>query len=168
VKFIYKNAHIVALLVAENLWVQVLNVIIVPIWAHNCKQQTSMCSTYIIALWLDVCTTMGHVFMLYQTVIIRLLSEIMDKPTEKKKPEIKILRSKLFTNEDYKWNQQNNCSSRCVFQIRIICTILISVRSKLNLKEKIFVALSWMAKATVQVSVSITMRLKFFKNFTPQ
>jgi len=45
---------------------------------------------------------MGHVFMLYQTVIIRLLSEIMDKPTEKKKPEIKILRSKLFTNEDYK------------------------------------------------------------------
>lgn len=37
--------------------------------------------------------------------------------------------------------------------IRIIFTVLIGVRSKLNLKEKIFVALSWMAKATVQAAL---------------
>jgi len=38
--------------------------------------------------------------------------------------------------------------------IRIISTVLIGVRSKLNLKEKIFVALSWMAKATVQAALA--------------
>jgi len=50
----------------------------------------------------------------------------------------------------------------------MICTFLVGIRSKLNLKEKIFVALSWIAKATVQVSVSVTMRLTFFENFTSQ
>lgn len=35
--------------------------------------------------------------------------------------------------------------------IRILATILIGIGCKLNLKEKIFVALSWMSKATVQV-----------------
>jgi len=38
--------------------------------------------------------------------------------------------------------------------IRIISTVLVGVRSKLNLKEKIFVALSWMAKATVQAALA--------------
>ncbi|KAJ4436481.1 hypothetical protein ANN_16512 [Periplaneta americana] len=36
---------------------------------------------------------------------------------------------------------------------RIIFTVIIAVGSKLNLKEKIFVALSWMAKATVQAAL---------------
>lgn len=36
--------------------------------------------------------------------------------------------------------------------IRILVTILLGIGCKLNLKEKIFVAFSWMAKATVQVS----------------
>jgi len=37
--------------------------------------------------------------------------------------------------------------------IRILATVLVGVGSKLNLKEKIFVALSWMAKATVQAAL---------------
>lgn len=37
--------------------------------------------------------------------------------------------------------------------IRILCTIVISIGCKLNLKEKIFVSLSWMAKATVQAAL---------------
>lgn len=36
--------------------------------------------------------------------------------------------------------------------IRILVTVLVGIGCKLNLKEKVFVALSWMAKATVQVS----------------
>lgn len=35
--------------------------------------------------------------------------------------------------------------------IRIVLTILMGIGCKLNLKEKLFVALSWMSKATVQV-----------------
>lgn len=35
--------------------------------------------------------------------------------------------------------------------IRIAATVLVGIGCKLNMKEKIFVALSWMAKATVQV-----------------
>jgi hypothetical protein len=65
----------------------------------------------------------------------------------------------------YKWNQQNNCSCKCVFQVRIISTVLVGIRSNLNLKEKIFIALAWMAKATVQVSVSVTMSLAWFRKF---
>ncbi|GLV42490.1 Na[+]/H[+] hydrogen antiporter 1 [Carabus blaptoides fortunei] len=37
--------------------------------------------------------------------------------------------------------------------IRILCTILLGIGCKLNLKEKIFVSLSWMAKATVQAAL---------------
>ncbi|KAF5289025.1 hypothetical protein FQA39_LY03904 [Lamprigera yunnana] len=37
--------------------------------------------------------------------------------------------------------------------IRICATVLVGIGSKLNLKEKIFVALSWMAKATVQAAL---------------
>ncbi|XP_012275052.1 sodium/hydrogen exchanger 9B2 isoform X3 [Orussus abietinus] len=37
--------------------------------------------------------------------------------------------------------------------IRIAATILVGVGSKLNLKEKVFIALSWMAKATVQAAL---------------
>lgn len=37
--------------------------------------------------------------------------------------------------------------------IRIIATILVGIGSKLNLKEKVFIALSWMAKATVQAAL---------------
>lgn len=37
--------------------------------------------------------------------------------------------------------------------IRILATVLVGIGCKLNLKEKIFVALSWMAKATVQVRI---------------
>ncbi|KAK2587218.1 hypothetical protein KPH14_002958 [Odynerus spinipes] len=37
--------------------------------------------------------------------------------------------------------------------IRIIVTILVGIRSKLNTKEKVFIALSWMAKATVQAAL---------------
>ncbi|XP_017786127.1 PREDICTED: mitochondrial sodium/hydrogen exchanger 9B2 isoform X2 [Nicrophorus vespilloides] len=37
--------------------------------------------------------------------------------------------------------------------IRILATILVGIGCKLNLKEKIFVALSWMAKATVQAAL---------------
>lgn len=44
--------------------------------------------------------------------------------------------------------------SKFVFQIRIISTVFVAIGAKLNLKEKIFVALSWMAKATVQVKYS--------------
>ncbi|XP_033325284.1 na[+]/H[+] hydrogen antiporter 1 isoform X1 [Megalopta genalis] len=40
--------------------------------------------------------------------------------------------------------------------IRIVTTILVSIGSKLNLKEKIFVALAWMAKATVQAALAPT------------
>ena len=36
--------------------------------------------------------------------------------------------------------------------VRILVTVLLGIGCKLNLKEKIFVSLSWMAKATVQVS----------------
>jgi Kef-type K+ transport system membrane component KefB len=35
--------------------------------------------------------------------------------------------------------------------VRVLGTIVISIGSKLNLKEKIFISFSWMAKATVQV-----------------
>lgn len=35
--------------------------------------------------------------------------------------------------------------------VRILATVLVGIGCKLNLKEKVFVALSWMAKATVQV-----------------
>jgi hypothetical protein len=41
--------------------------------------------------------------------------------------------------------------SKFLLQIRIIFTIFVAIGAKLNLKEKIFVSLSWMAKATVQV-----------------
>ncbi|XP_071572382.1 sodium/hydrogen exchanger 9B2 isoform X1 [Temnothorax nylanderi] len=37
--------------------------------------------------------------------------------------------------------------------IRIGATILVGIGSKLNLKEKVFIALSWMAKATVQAAL---------------
>lgn len=37
--------------------------------------------------------------------------------------------------------------------IRIVVTILVGIRSKLNTKEKVFIALSWMAKATVQAAL---------------
>jgi len=37
--------------------------------------------------------------------------------------------------------------------IRILSTVAIAVGDKLNLKEKVFVALSWMAKATVQAAL---------------
>lgn len=40
--------------------------------------------------------------------------------------------------------------------IRILITILLGIGCKLNLKEKIFVAFSWMAKATVQVRQFVT------------
>lgn len=36
--------------------------------------------------------------------------------------------------------------------VRILVTIVIGIGCKLNMKEKVFVAFSWMAKATVQVS----------------
>lgn len=37
--------------------------------------------------------------------------------------------------------------------IRICATVIVGIGSKLNLKEKIFVALSWMSKATVQAAL---------------
>lgn len=37
--------------------------------------------------------------------------------------------------------------------IRIVATMLVGIGSKLNLKEKVFIALSWMAKATVQAAL---------------
>ncbi|KDR15092.1 sodium/hydrogen exchanger 9B2 [Zootermopsis nevadensis] len=37
--------------------------------------------------------------------------------------------------------------------IRIISTVFVAIGAKLNLKEKIFVSLSWMAKATVQAAL---------------
>jgi len=37
--------------------------------------------------------------------------------------------------------------------IRISATVLVSIGSKLNLKEKVFIALSWMSKATVQAAL---------------
>ncbi|XP_076244906.1 na[+]/H[+] hydrogen antiporter 1 isoform X2 [Calliopsis andreniformis] len=40
--------------------------------------------------------------------------------------------------------------------IRIMATVLVGIGSKLNLKEKIFIALSWMAKATVQAALAPT------------
>ncbi|XP_033192053.1 na[+]/H[+] hydrogen antiporter 1 isoform X2 [Bombus vancouverensis nearcticus] len=40
--------------------------------------------------------------------------------------------------------------------IRIMVTILVGIGSKLNLKEKVFIALSWMAKATVQAALAPT------------
>ncbi|XP_076669502.1 na[+]/H[+] hydrogen antiporter 1 isoform X2 [Andrena cerasifolii] len=40
--------------------------------------------------------------------------------------------------------------------IRIIVTVLVGIGSKLNLKEKVFIALSWMAKATVQAALGPT------------
>ncbi|KAG8224184.1 hypothetical protein J437_LFUL002306 [Ladona fulva] len=41
----------------------------------------------------------------------------------------------------------------CILIVRILATIVISIGCKLNLKEKIFVSLSWMAKATVQAAL---------------
>ncbi|KAL0105705.1 hypothetical protein PUN28_015873 [Cardiocondyla obscurior] len=38
--------------------------------------------------------------------------------------------------------------------VRIGATVLVGIGSKLNLKEKIFIALSWMAKATVQAALA--------------
>lgn len=38
--------------------------------------------------------------------------------------------------------------------IRIGVTVLVGIGSKLNLKEKVFIALSWMAKATVQAALA--------------
>ncbi|XP_011878009.1 PREDICTED: mitochondrial sodium/hydrogen exchanger 9B2 isoform X1 [Vollenhovia emeryi] len=38
--------------------------------------------------------------------------------------------------------------------IRIGATVLVGIGSKLNLKEKVFIALSWMAKATVQAALA--------------
>lgn len=40
--------------------------------------------------------------------------------------------------------------------IRVVATVLVGVGSNLNLKEKIFIALSWMAKATVQAALGPT------------
>lgn len=37
--------------------------------------------------------------------------------------------------------------------IRIAITVLVGIGSNLNLKEKVFIALSWMAKATVQAAL---------------
>ncbi|XP_014612429.1 PREDICTED: mitochondrial sodium/hydrogen exchanger 9B2-like, partial [Polistes canadensis] len=37
--------------------------------------------------------------------------------------------------------------------IRIIVTIIVGIGCKLNTKEKVFIALSWMAKATVQAAL---------------
>nr|XP_012141817.1 PREDICTED: uncharacterized protein LOC100876541 isoform X2 [Megachile rotundata] len=42
------------------------------------------------------------------------------------------------------------------FVIRIIITILVGVRSQLNLKEKVFIAIACMAKATVQAALAPT------------
>ncbi len=47
------------------------------------------------------------------------------------------------------------------FQIRLISTILIAKGSSLNFKEKLFVSLSWMAKASVQVCYRGEFRAKF-------
>jgi len=38
------------------------------------------------------------------------------------------------------------------FQVRFIATLILLSGSVLNLKEKFFVSLAWMAKATVQVT----------------
>lgn len=43
--------------------------------------------------------------------------------------------------------------------IRIVCTVIVAIRCRLNLKEKFFVALSWMSKATVQVSKILIIKL---------
>lgn len=40
--------------------------------------------------------------------------------------------------------------------IRMVVTMLVGIGSKLNLKEKVFIALSWMAKATVQAALAPT------------
>ena len=40
--------------------------------------------------------------------------------------------------------------------IRMAVTVLVGIGSKLNLKEKVFIALSWMAKATVQAALAPT------------
>lgn len=37
--------------------------------------------------------------------------------------------------------------------VRIAITVLVGIGSNLNLKEKVFIALSWMAKATVQAAL---------------
>ncbi|XP_026461632.1 sodium/hydrogen exchanger 9B2 [Ctenocephalides felis] len=37
--------------------------------------------------------------------------------------------------------------------VRIVCTVIVAIRCRLNLKEKFFVALSWMSKATVQAAL---------------
>lgn len=45
--------------------------------------------------------------------------------------------------------------------IRILVTIVVGIRCKLNTKEKIFVAVAWMSKATVQVSDSLDFFIKY-------
>lgn len=42
--------------------------------------------------------------------------------------------------------------------LRMLVTSASAVRSNLNIKEKFFVGLSWMAKATVQVSIVALLR----------
>lgn len=43
--------------------------------------------------------------------------------------------------------------------IRILSTVVVGIGSKLNLKEKLFVSLCWMSKATVQVSIHFVINL---------
>lgn len=38
-----------------------------------------------------------------------------------------------------------------VLQLRQLSTVLVAIGGSLNLKEKIFVAIAWMSKASVQV-----------------
>ncbi|KAJ6649754.1 Sodium/hydrogen exchanger 9B2 [Pseudolycoriella hygida] len=54
--------------------------------------------------------------------------------------------------------------------IRILATIAIAVGDRLNLKEKVFVAMSWMAKATVQAALGpvCLKRLSENPNATPE
>lgn len=63
-----------------------------------------------------------------------------------------------ITGASIKLNKLNgNMVSVCIgiivagILLRIVATVLLGIGCKLNLKEKLFVAISWMSKATVQV-----------------
>lgn len=49
--------------------------------------------------------------------------------------------------------------------LRAVLTSSIAVRSNLNMKEKIFVGLSWMAKATVQVIIIFVIIIYFLPKY---
>jgi hypothetical protein len=49
--------------------------------------------------------------------------------------------------------------------VRVLGTIVIAIGSKLNLREKIFISFSWMAKATVQVWALCEFH-EYFLNYT--